>query len=149
MKNEMNLLLILITIFIVSCNFNPFQTSEEIWESKVYTIDELFNAELAEDGETYIIEGYIYEFNYSREYEDFFLYSDERYKRDLTYNHLDVSVVKHLNSIFNKINEAFENTDGHWIKVRIQAEAKEVMIAGNGWSDYVFVLEADALKIDD
>ncbi|HPR17949.1 MAG TPA: hypothetical protein PLD62_06860 [Candidatus Cloacimonadota bacterium] len=148
MKNKLNLL-VLMSLLILSCNSNLFQSVDDIWNGRVYTIPELFDNEQAEDGESYLVEGYIYEYNYSIEYEDFFLFPEQIYNRNKTYSMIDVTVVNHIDSIFSKIIEAFENTDEHWIKVTIRAKAKEVTIYGNGWSDDIFVLEADALKVDD
>lgn len=148
MKKKVNLL-VLLSLLILSCNSNLFQSDDDIWNGRVYTIPELFDNELAEDGEIYLIEGYIYEYNYSIEYEDFFLFPEQIYNRNSTISRMDVTVVKHTDSIFTKIIEAFENTDEHWIKVTIRAKAKEVTIYGNGWADDIFVLEADALRLND
>ena len=140
--------MLIICFFFISCDFNIFQSVDDTWDGTVYTIPELFDNDLAEDGETYLIEGYIYEYNYSLEYEDFFLFPEKIYDRESPISRMDVTVVKNLNSIFTKIIEAFENTDSHWIKVTIRAEAKEITIYGNGWSSEIFVLETDALRVD-
>jgi hypothetical protein len=147
-KNKTNLL-ITVSLVILSCNSNLFQSIDDTWDGKVYTITELFENDLVEDGETYLIEGFIYEYNYSIEYEDFFLFPEKIYNRDSTYTNIDVAVVKHKDSIFSKIIEAFENTDDHWIMVTIHATAKEITISGNGWSADVFVFETDALRAED
>ncbi len=143
-----NQFLFLLLIFLFSCNFNPFQTNEEdIWDGKVYTIPELFDSDIIQDGKTYLVKGYIFELNYFPENERFLLYPEINTNRDVTYHNVDINVVKNSSSIFNKIINAFKNTDEEWIPVNIRGEAKEITIAGNGWSDDIFVMEIDAIRI--
>ncbi|MDO9578940.1 MAG: hypothetical protein Q7J16_13740 [Candidatus Cloacimonadales bacterium] len=141
------LLIILTLLFIVSCNFLSFQSYDEVWDGHVYTIPELFDTELAEEGETYLIEGYITEANYSREGADFLIYPETTSNSELQYHNLQVDVVKNADTIFNKIENAFNETEEVWIKVQIRAKTKLVMIAGNGWSSEMFILKANALRI--
>ena len=141
-----SLMLLVLLLMLQSCDFNPFKSNDDIWDDTVYTIPELFNNEIAQDGHTYLVKGYIFELNYSPEGEDFLLYPEINVNRDITYHNIHIDVMSNLNTIFNKIFNAFENTDEEWIPVTIRGKAKEITIAGNGWSDEIFILEIDALK---
>ncbi|MCK4655164.1 MAG: hypothetical protein KAU01_12045 [Candidatus Cloacimonetes bacterium] len=144
-----NQFLLLLLILLFSCNFNPFQSEEDIWDGKVYTIPELFDSDIIQDGKTYLVEGYIFELNYFPESERFLLYPGINIYKGITYHNVNINVVKNSSSIFNKIINAFENTDEEWILITIRGEAKEITIAGNGWSDDIFVMEIDAIRISD
>ena len=144
-----SLLLLVSLLMLLSCNFNPFQSEEDIWDGKIYTIPELFDSEIAQDGHTYLVKGYIFELNYSLEEEDFLFFPDINVNRDLAYHNIDITVVSNVNTIFNKIINAFDNTDDEWIPVTVRGKAKEITIYGNGWSDEIFILEIDALKTND
>ena len=144
-----SLLLLIFSILLLSCNFNPFHNDEDIWDGKVYTIPELFDSGVAQDGNTYFVEGYIFELNYFPEDERFLLYPEINTYRDTTYHNIDINVMSNSNSIFNKIVNVFKNTDEEWISVTIRGKAKEITIAGNGWSDDIFIIEIDAMKIND
>ncbi len=148
-KKNKSILLLFLSLLLISCNFNPFQSDEDIWDGKVYTIPELFDSGIAQDGNTYLVEGYIFELNYSLEYEDFLLFPEINTRRDTTYHNIDINVVSNVNSIFNKIVNAFENTEEEWIQVTIRGIAKEITIYGNGWSDNIFIMEIDAVRIND
>ncbi len=144
-----SLLLLILFLMLQSCNFNPFKSNDDIWDDTVYTIPELFDSEIAQDGHTYLVKGYIFELNYSLEEKDFLLFPEINVNRDLTYHNIDIKVVSNSSSIFNKIVNAFENTDEEWILVTIRGEAKEITIYGNGWSDDIFIMEIDALRTND
>ena len=144
-----NILLLFVSILLFSCNFNPFQSDEDIWDGNVYTIHELFDSDIIQDGMTYLVEGYIFELNYFPENERFLLYPEINTYTDRTYHNVNINVVKNSSSIFNKIINAFENTEEEWILVTIRGEAKEITIAGNGWSDDIFVMEIGAIRISD
>ena len=146
MKSKIKFLL-LFSILLFSCNFNPFQSNEDIWDGKIYTIHELFDSDIIQDGNTYLVEGYIFEHNYFPENERFLLYPEINTNRDVTYHNVDINVVSNSSSIFNKIVNAFENTEEEWIPVTIRGEAKEITIAGNGWSGDIFIMEIDAIRI--
>lgn len=138
---------VLSLLLLMSCNFNPFQSDNDVWDDQIYTIPELFDTELAEEGETYLIEGFIFILNYEREDADFLIYPEADFDERVHYYNLHVDVVKNVDSIFDKIENAFEETEEVWIKVNIRAKTKLVTIAGNGWSDDMFILEANALRI--
>jgi len=134
-------------LFLISCNFNPFQSHNDVWDGHIYTISELFDTELAVKGETYLIEGYIFILNYEREDADFLIYPEADFDKRVHYYNLHVDVVRNIDSIFNKIENAFEETEDVWIKVNLRAKTKLITIAGNGWSDDMFILEANALRV--
>ena len=144
-----SLLLLLLSLMLLSCNFNPFQSNKDIWDGKVYTIPELFDSGIVQSGNTYLVEGYLFEPNYSPDDNRFLLYPEIETYRDTIYHNVDMNVVSNSSSIFNKIVNAFENTNEKWILVTIRGKAKEITIAGNGWSDDIFIMEIDAIKTND
>ena len=143
-----NLFSILLLLFLISCNFNPFQTNS-IWDDRVYTIPELQNSEDLYDGGTYLIEGFIMELNCCPEDNRFLLYAEKNgsFGQVLIGNILDVNVVENSNTIFNKISEEFDNTDEEWIQVIIKGKAIFWTMYGNGWSEETFLMEIDAIRI--
>ncbi len=145
-----NQFLLLLSIFLFSCNFNPFQTNDDnIWDGKVYTIPELQNSEDLCDGETYLLEGFIEELNCHPEDNRFLLFAEKNgyFGQVLIGNVIEVKVVENSNTIFNKIREEFDKTNEEWLHVIIKGKAKTWIMVGNGWSEETFLMEIGSIKI--